>query len=185
MAIKYDCGHLHYRKKTANNACNPDMLTRDALHGRVVLRLRLGCWDHGGLGQACRRAHLDTVGNPMLAPLRRRPLIVFALAVAIDHEVGRDPVGLAKHPCGAIGQQLDIATQHEGNRLVHPAICVGQRGFGLHPKLLDKLTKQGAVWGGGGRHGYALPISRPHATAAGPPASSSSRYCASARSQRP
>src|SRR5215831_12910982 len=25
MATKYDCGHFHYRKKTANNACNPWM----------------------------------------------------------------------------------------------------------------------------------------------------------------
>src|SRR5205085_4598877 len=34
-----DFGHLHYRKKTANNACNPKMATK-------VRRISSWCWKH-------------------------------------------------------------------------------------------------------------------------------------------
>src|SRR5262249_29905130 len=116
------------------------------------------------LKAVCRRwlwharlhSHLDTVGNSMLAPLRRRPRIVFAIAVAIDHKVALDAVGLAVHSGGAIGQELDIAREHERDRLVDAAETLGELRGRLRRDVRHGLAEGGA--GGRWRHGLVFPV---------------------------
>src|SRR5215472_6902929 len=76
----------------------------------------------------------------MLTIIVRRLLIVAAVTVTIDHVVLRRAVALAGHLRGAIRQQLDIASKHQRNRLVHTAVALWQLGFGLLSDRCHCLT---------------------------------------------
>ena len=67
----------------------------------------------------------------MLTEVMRRLGKILASALAIDNQILSSAVALAGHLRGAIRQQLDVAVEDDGNRLVDPAIALGQLGLGL------------------------------------------------------
>src|SRR6516225_799720 len=56
---------------------------------------------------------------------------VFALAGTVTHHVLCAAVALAGHLRGTIRQQLDIAGEHQRNRLIHTAVALWQLGLRL------------------------------------------------------
>src|SRR5262245_8691017 len=66
---------------------------------------------------------------------------VAALARPVDHEVRCGAVGLAGDLGLAIGQQLDVASEHHRYGFLDPAVDrLRQRGFGTLGNLADRLT---------------------------------------------
>src|SRR5262249_42442412 len=86
-------------------------------------------------------------GNPMFAPMTWGFGKVWATALAIDDKVLRGAVALAGHFRLAIGQQLDIASEHDCYRLVDAAVALGESRLGLLRNLCHSLTPCLTGWG--------------------------------------
>jgi hypothetical protein len=67
----------------------------------------------------------------VLTELMWRLLIIAAVTVAITHYVLSVGIGLGRHARCAIGQQLDIAVERQGNRLVDTVVALRQLGSRL------------------------------------------------------
>src|SRR4029453_7545714 len=78
--------------------------------------------------------------QPVFTEFVWRSLIVLTGTVAVAHHILRRAVALAGYLRRAIRQQLHIAVEDEGNRLVHTAVALGQLGLRLLGDRCHSLT---------------------------------------------